>query len=48
MILEKRRIANCNADPLTPKLVLTRFNNTPWSTVSNAALKSTNTRRVTL
>ena len=46
-LLRRWDVNHCNADPLTPKLVLRRFNNTSWSTVSNATLKSSNTRRVT-
>ena len=43
---EGRLQNHCNTDPLTPKLMLRWFNNTPWSTVTNAALKSSKIRRV--
>ena len=46
-LLRRWDVNHCNANRLTPNLVLRWFNDTPWSTVWNAALKSSNTRRVT-
>ena len=44
--LSDKMISQASAVPFTPKLVESRESNVEWSIVSNAALRSSDTRRV--